>query len=166
MAWLHKKDHNKHVCPFEHMPHQPSRLCNQLCYDHQSNPRLGLPWQSRVRLHASTARVMGLIPGQEIKIPHAEQCGQKKKVTKGSVTDKSELRSMTWVSSTVIPSTALSKKTMTATTHRPVGDAYSSASSRSEQTAGGDLTLRVSSVDTDIAITTSRAYIISALDLR
>lgn len=32
-----------------------------------------------VRLHAATARSMGLIPGQGTKILHAAQCGQKNK---------------------------------------------------------------------------------------
>ena len=32
-----------------------------------------------LRLHASTAGFTGLIPDQGSKIPHAMQCGQKKK---------------------------------------------------------------------------------------
>ena len=33
-------------------------------------------------LHASNAECVGLIAGQEIKIPHAAQCGQKIKINK------------------------------------------------------------------------------------
>ena len=37
---------------------------------------LAVQW---LRLFASTAQGMGLIPGQRTKIPHATKCGQKKK---------------------------------------------------------------------------------------
>ena len=44
----------------------------------------GLPWWSI--LPAPTARGTGLIPGQGIKIPHASQCGKKKRMLFGSQT--------------------------------------------------------------------------------
>ncbi|KAF6306517.1 hypothetical protein mRhiFer1_008622 [Rhinolophus ferrumequinum] len=81
--------------------------------------------------------------------------------TTSSVTDTSELRSMTWVSTAVIPSTALSKTTVTAErqTRGPVGKSYSSASPWSERTSGRDLTLSASSATADTAVTTPRTPI-------
>ncbi|XP_074194811.1 mucin-16 [Rhinolophus sinicus] len=78
------------------------------------------------------------------------------KGTTSAVADKSEFITKTWVSTTVIPSTALSKKTVTAEqASLSVGESYSSASPLSEQIAGRDLTLSVSPEGTDTLNITS-----------
>ena len=50
---------------------------------------LAVQW---LRLFASTAQGMGLIPGQRPKIPHATQCGQKKKKKSNSASEIVNLR--------------------------------------------------------------------------
>ena len=46
---------------------------------------LAVQWLRQLRLWASTAEGMGLIPGQGTKIPHAVQGGKKKKKKKVSL---------------------------------------------------------------------------------
>nr|XP_045372039.1 mucin-16 [Camelus bactrianus] len=79
------------------------------------------------------------------------------KVTMSSETDKSELIAKTNISATAIPPTVLSEKTVTGEQQASisVGEAYSSASPRSEQTTESDLTIGKSPEATDILDTTS-----------
>ncbi|XP_043767315.1 mucin-16-like isoform X2 [Cervus elaphus] len=78
-------------------------------------------------------------------------------VTMSSETDKPEFITKTNVGSTVIPSTVLSKKTITDEQQSSISmsEAYSSASLRSEQTTGRDLTLGGSPGTTDTLPKTS-----------
>nr|XP_020759601.1 mucin-16-like isoform X4 [Odocoileus virginianus texanus] len=78
-------------------------------------------------------------------------------VTMSSETYKPEFITQTKVGPTVIPSTVLSKKTITGEQQSSISmsDAYSSASPRSEQTTGRDLTLGGSPGTTDMLPKTS-----------
>nr|XP_053767198.1 mucin-16 [Desmodus rotundus] len=84
--------------------------------------------------------------------------------TTSLVTDKAELGTVTWVSTALTPPTAPSKKAVTTgqQARGPVGEAYSSAVPRSEQTSGRDLALRATSVDTDTAVTIPTAHVTPA----
>ncbi|XP_062966067.1 mucin-16-like [Cynocephalus volans] len=89
------------------------------------------------------------------------------KVTMSSVTDKPELGTKTWVSTTVMPSSVLSKKTMAAElqTSRAMEEAYSSASTWSQQMAGSDLTFGASPEVTNTLHITSTAQSTSLVSL-
>ncbi|XP_045847429.1 mucin-16 [Meles meles] len=78
------------------------------------------------------------------------------KVATNSVTEKSELETMTSISTMVTPSIAFSKKAVTAEpqTSGSEREAHSSTSPWSEQTAGWDPALSASPADPDTAITT------------